>query len=136
MQLDDFLGTWQLAREIEDRRAGQTGRFTGRAEFIRSDGGLAYAEEGEMRLGAAAPMRATRRYYWCDSNGLIQVLFEDGRFFHGFDPRDPAPEARHDCPPDDYRVAYDLRAFPVWSARWEVRGPRKDYTMSSCYSRA
>ena len=62
-------------------------------------------------------MRAERRYLWRDGGaGTIEVLFEDGRFFHRFDAEDPEPAAEHDCPPDRYRVRYDFRAWPRWRA--------------------
>ena len=79
-------------------------------------------------------MQATRRYLWRDGGaGTIDVLFEDGRFFHRFDAEDPAPGASHDCAPDSYRVRYDFRAWPRWQAEWRVTGPRKDYAMVSRY---
>ena len=77
-------------------------------------------------------MQATRRYLWrAGGAGAIDVLFEDGRFFHSFDPDAPTPAAPHDCPPDTYRVRYDFTGWPEWQAEWRVTGPDKDYTMLS-----
>ena len=78
-----------------------------------------------------------RRYRWRDGGaGTIDVLFDDGRFFHRFDAEDPAPGASHACAPDLYRVRYDFRRWPRWQAEWWVSGPRKDYRMVSAYSPA
>lgn len=133
MRLADFAGLWRLEREIDDRLTGAPGRFTGRAEFRPVDGGLAYREEGELTLGVAPGVLAVRTYLWREEGGLIRVDHGDGRPFHSFDPA--APEARHWCAPDDYRVRYDFSRWPDWQAEWEVRGPRKDYRMRSRYAR-
>jgi Family of unknown function (DUF6314) len=130
-QLADFAGDWMVSRAIEDRLSGLPGRFEGRARFDPADGGLHYREDGLLSLGAAAPVRATRDYLWRQQGPRPLVAFADERPFHDFDPS--APEARHHCAPDDYTVAYDFARWPVWTARWTVRGPRKDYVMRTTY---
>jgi hypothetical protein len=127
MRLEAFAGTWVIDREIEDLRAGRSGRFAGRAEFRPVPEGLAYREEGRLELGGA-PMTASRAYLWRDGGaGTIEVCFDDGRLFHRFCADEPAPAAEHDCPPDHYRVRYDFARWPRWRAEWRVYGPRKDY---------
>lgn len=135
MELEHLSGVWSLDRRIDDHRAGRTGRLAGQARFTATDEGLVCEEEGEMRFGAGPAMQATRRYLWRRTGTLIEIRFADGRFFHAFDPALPRPEAHHACPPDSYHVAYDFSDFPRWSARWRVRGPRKDYTMVTRYRR-
>ena len=136
MRLQSFAGGWRIERTIEDVRAGRSGRFTGAARFDSVPEGLAYHEEGTLALDGAAPMRATRRYLWRDGGaGTIEVLFDDGRFFHRFDAEDPRPGSAHECSPDLYRVRYDFRGWPRWQAEWRVSGPRKDYGMVSAYAR-
>ncbi|MFT3689274.1 DUF6314 family protein [Paenirhodobacter sp.] len=127
--LADFEGEWLIRRQIDDRLAGQVGQFTGRA--VLADG--VWAESGVLMLGGAQ-FPAARRYLWTQQGGRIAVAFADGRPFHDFAP--DAPEASHWCDPDDYRVRYDFAAWPLWRAEWRVRGPRKNYTMTSDYSRA
>ena len=79
-------------------------------------------------------MEARRVYLWRDAEpGAVAVTFDDGRPFHQFDLT--GGEARHACPPDTYRVRYDFSEWPVWTARWRVTGPRKDYLMTSRYRR-
>lgn len=135
MQLSSFAGLWRLDRIIEDVATGRTGHFAGEARFDPVPDGLAYLEEGTLRFPGSPPTRATRRYAWRDGGaGTIAVWFEDGRFFHRFDAEDPAPAARHDCPPDSYRVRYDFRSWPRWQAEWRVTGPRKDYGIASTYA--
>lgn len=135
LKLDDFAGTWELLRVIDDRRAGQVLRFEGAARFTARDGGLDYVETGRLVLPGAGPVQANRRYRWAVRDGQVEVFFDDGRFFHAF-ALSGAPRARHWCPPDDYAVCYDFGEWPVWSSRWSVNGPRKDYVARSVFRRA
>lgn len=129
-RIGDFAGVWLLEREVEDRRAGQVARFEGRAELMPQGAGRwLWQESGLLRFGAAAPVRAERRYLWQEQGEAIAVLFDDGRFFHAFDPDQGAPVAAHFCDPDQYDARYDLANWPRWRVTWEVRGPRKDYRM-------
>jgi hypothetical protein len=133
-ELQDFAGRWQIARRIEDRRAGAEGRFDGEANLTATPGGLLYHERGSLTLGAAPPMTAERRYLWSAApGGRIAVAFDDGRPFHSFTPAGHA-KATHCCAPDSYAVAYDFTRWPDWRASWTVRGPRKDYRMDTAYS--
>lgn len=133
-ELADFTGGWRLSRQIVPA-TGAPARFIGTAEFTpRPDGRLAYRETGQLMLPDAPAMQAERGYLWAAEGGGIAVFFADGRPFHRFTPA--RPEARHWCAPDDYSVRYDFSAWPEWHSHWQVRGPRKDYTMFSQYSRA
>lgn len=136
MRLGDFAGAWTMTREIEDRRAGQTGSLVGHARFAPAACGLVYAEEGRLRLGAGPAVAASRRHLWREAGPTIEVLFEDGRFFHRFDPAELSPSALHDCPPDAYGIRYDFTRWPLWRTEWRVTGPSKDYAMVTAYSPA
>lgn len=128
-ELADFRGTWRISRRVVAAN-GPNARFSGLAEFTTDASGLVCDEAGELRLDGQAPFRAERRYLWRPgAAGTIEVQFADGRPFHWFDPGTGTPCARHDCAPDVYEVRYDFRRWPVWSSRWRVRGPRKDYAM-------
>lgn len=134
MRLQAFVGTWDIDRAIDDVRAGQSGRFTGRARFTPAPEGLHYREEGTLTLGDAPPLAASRDYLWRDAGaGGIEVLFGDGRYFHRIAPDAATPGDTHDCPPDLYHVRYDFTGWPRWRAEWRVTGPRKDYAMLSRY---
>ncbi len=130
-----FEGAWQIARLIDDRRTGQTGRFDGIARLVPDTAGLLYREEGVLRLGEAPAMNATRSYLWRAEGAAIAVYFEDGRLFHHFDPALTRPGADHACDPDSYTVLYDFSLWPEWRAVWNVSGPRKAYRMESTYRR-
>lgn len=132
-QLADFAGEWRIERQIVDRRAAQILHFAGRARFAPEGAGLRYREEGRLVLADGSELVATRDYLWRRMGARIAVTHADGSAFHVFDPA--APEARHACGPDDYRVRYDFGRWPDWRAEWTVTGPRKDYTTSSLYRR-
>lgn len=136
LRLGDFAGAWQLARVIDDRLAGRRGSLQGEARFVPDGRGLVYTEEGTLVFPGQTPVTASQSYLWRKAADAIEVRFSDGRAFHVIGLTVPVSEARHDCAPDVYRVAYDFSAWPDWSATWAVAGPRKDYTMVSHYFRA
>ena len=86
-------------------------------------------------MGDIASMETEQRYQWCAEGDTIAVFFKDGRLFHRFQ-MDTRADARHFCDPDHYDVAYNFTGWPVWTMLWRVKGPRKDYTMRSTFSRA
>lgn len=127
-RLEAFLGQWRLERRIVQGDGG-TGRFEGLALFTADGAGALYEERGELILPGGR-FAAERRYRW---GADLSVWFEDGRFFHAVPPGGGA--AAHWCDPDRYDVHYDFSGWPDWQARWQVRGPRKEYTMVSHYVR-
>ena len=131
----DFRGTWQIRRTVLDRRLAAEGSFEGLAWFTAEESWTLYEERGQLSFPGQPSMTATRRYRWTNGDeGEIVVKFEDGRPFHSFQLSGTAA-ATHLCDPDTYTVSYDFRRWPVWSATWEVSGPRKDYRMISHYAR-
>ncbi|WP_289155372.1 DUF6314 family protein [uncultured Salipiger sp.] len=126
--LEAFIGEWRLEREIREASGG-SGRFEGVARWVPEDEGALYVETGELVLPSGR-FAAERRYRW---GADLSVWFEDGRFFHQV----PAEggETGHWCDPDQYDVRYDFSDWPQWQVRWQVRGPRKDYSMVSRYAR-
>lgn len=126
-RLSDFLGGWSLDRRI-DQADGGTGRFTGQARWTPEGAGMLYAETGQLALDGHPPMQAERRYRW--DPGLI-VRFEDGRLFHTVPPL--GGRTSHWCDPDRYEAHYDFADWPIFRVTWTVRGPRKDYVMTSVY---
>ena len=112
------------------------GRFDGQA--VLSPGGidrLDYVETGHLRLSDGPAMTATRRYSWAFQAGLMRVSFDDGRPFHSFHPGVSGAGTDHLCGADTYRVTYGFADWPVWTAVWQVSGPRKEYSLESRYWR-
>ncbi|SFI64245.1 DUF6314 family protein [Celeribacter neptunius] len=136
--LRDFIGLWKLDRVIDDALAGAEARLTGSCRFTADPedaGTLIQEEKGLLQMpGLVRPVTAERRYLWRAQGADISVFFEDERVFHSFDPNRPDPAAEHDCAPDRYAVRYDFSAWPVWSAVWTVKGPRKAYVSRTRYT--
>lgn len=133
IQLNDFVGHWQLERKITDHRAGLRGTLRGVADFSVDGDGLLLIERGQLCYGDGTPMQAERRYLWRAEGQGITVYFDDGRRFHWFSAAQPS--AKHDCAPDSYKVTYSFGDWPVWAAMWHVTGPRKHYVLESRYFR-
>ena len=135
LTLSDFIGTWRLERQIDDRLTGAPLYFSGVAVLSPGGDGLLYHEQGALRPTGGQVMQSSRSYRWRAVDGRIAVDFDDRRPFHEFDPVARIAEAQHWCDPDDYTVRYDLADWPLWQTHWRVRGPRKDYLMTSRYFR-
>lgn len=127
--LSDFAGRWKIERDIIPA-SGPVARFLGFAEWRAEDGLMHYIEKGNLEIAGQTPMMAERRYRW---DADFNIYFDDGRFFHQV----PAlgGDAAHWCDPDQYDATYDFTHWPQWSCTWRVRGPRKDYTLHSQYSK-
>ena len=134
-ELADFLGQYDVSRVIEDARAGAVSRFEGTAEISRDGTGAAYGESGAMMIGGQRFL-AERRYLWRANSARIDVLFEDGRAFHDFDPEAGGLASAHLCGEDMYRGGYDFTDWPRWSVTWDVQGPRKAYKSVTWYERS
>lgn len=109
---------------------GSLARFDGQAIWAPDAGGLCQQESGTLRIGAGAPIMATRRYLWRPD---LSVHFEDGRFFHKVPPT--GGRATHWCAPDQYDVTYDFASWLEFQVTWQVSGPRKSYSMDNTYRR-
>ena len=135
-QIDDFIGQWQLERQIDDARAGRMMHFAGTACLSNTGPDVwHYHESGILSTPGHADMVAEQTYLWRPHSDGIGVYFSDGRFFHAFDPDSGQPVAEHFCDPDQYDVQYDFRNWPEWRTNWRVSGPRKDYRIVNHFCR-
>ncbi len=135
-RMAEFAGLWRITRRIDDLRAGQVICGQGMATFAAVAADRLTCDEAlTLQLPGQGTVQGQRRYLWESEEGAINVLFEDGRFFHRIALGGLRSEDLHDCPPDLYAGDYDFSNWPLWRARWRVRGPRKDYVMVTTYSR-
>lgn len=131
----DFLGTWVLSRTIKDHLGTMDGSLKGKAAFHADGGTLRYSESGALKLALGPVMQAERSYLWAFQGDRVVVQFDDGAAFHDFAPNGLSDGTQHLCGTDLYKCTYDFRAWPAWSATWQVKGPRKDYVSVSQYIR-
>lgn len=127
-----FTGRWQMIRIIENVPDGVIGEFWGEADFAPDGAGLSCRETGVLRF-QGADYHAERGSLWrFPAEGRIEVQYDDGRPFHDFVIDEP--EAVHLCGEDRYRVTYEFDT-DAWTSVWDVQGPRKDYRMTTRYTR-
>lgn len=136
LNIDDFEGSWSLSREITDQLAGQNGKLIGTARFVRrGPGALHYEEAGKLELADGTVLEAERRYIWQFVEDRVDMTFDDGKAFHSFVPRGYVSGTEHPCGDDIYNVRYDFVVWPRWRTVWLVKGPRKDYTSITEFTR-
>ena len=126
-RLAALSGRWRLLRAIRHADGGSA-RFSGTATWAPDGLGLRCVEDGTLEQDGRS-FAARRETLWHASAAGIDVRFRDGRPFH----RIVGGICHHDCPPDRYELRYDFTAWPRWSVRWRVQGPRKDYKALSRY---
>jgi uncharacterized protein DUF6314 len=127
-----FRGGWQMVRIIENVAQGVIGEFWGECIFSDDEEGLICNEQGVLRFDGADYHSGRVSLWRFPGPGRIEVRYQDGRPFHDF-PTDN-PEAAHQCGDDRYRVSYDF-GIDTWLSLWEVKGPAKDYFMTTRYRR-
>ncbi|MEP7023777.1 MAG: DUF6314 family protein [Actinomycetota bacterium] len=151
-----LLGTWQVTRSIDDRRAGVRGSFDGTAVVagLEGAGGLAgssglagtagpagapggdllrpgaqagYTETGTLRFGMhQGPARRQLTVTRLDG-GAVLLSFADGRPYIELDLSTGSCARTHPCRADTYEVTILVRSHDELEERWWVRGPAKDY---------
>lgn len=123
-----LAGEWSVQRYI----SGGRGTFRGRASFTpRQDGTTRWHEAGQLVLdGHEGPASRTLTL---DPDG--QVRFDDGRPFHRLDLATGRCEAEHLCAPDTYRGTFEVLDDATLIVTWRVRGPGRDDTIRSHYTR-
>jgi hypothetical protein len=115
-----------------------------------------YFETTEFTTSTGLRLSGTQRYIYryAELQDKIEVFFTNrdeaasvGSFFHRVDIKTPdtlgllpwKAEASHFCSPDTYEVAYTFvfngPDLEKWKIEYEVRGPKKDYSMETWYSR-
>jgi hypothetical protein len=130
-----LAGAWRLTRRLDDRGAGVSGVLDGEARFDADGAGLAYREDGDLRM-AAYEGRVWRCYrYGFPAPHRAEVYFADGRAFHVLDLSRGHWTAEHACGADLYRGAFRVDGPDTWRATWRVRGPRKDLILRGVYRR-
>ena len=131
-----LAGSWSFDRVIEGQATMQ-----GRATFAPlGEERLVYREQGTLRLPNGTELQAEREYVFGKSEGGFDVFFKEEplRLFHrislhGAD--ELAGDASHLCNLDTYRSSYSFRPDGQFTIRHVVSGPRKDYTMTTVYTR-
>ena len=127
-----FRGAWRIARVVTDPQGRRTAAFAGTCRFEPDGEGLVCEESGVLRHDGGRYHSGRTTLWRFPGAGRIEVRFADGRPFHVFTPSQP--EAEHLCGADRYAVTYSF-GEASWISRWRVRGPAKNYIMTTRYRR-
>ena len=141
MLLDGLAGRWSLQRIVEGKETNQ-GSMQGVATFRRLESGLmAYREEGRLLLPGGHSFEAFRDYLYARQPGGFAVFFPETppRLFHEIRLSTEAPgtltgAAAHLCGADHYATRYAFQPDGSFVIHHDVRGPRKDYAMTTHYA--
>jgi hypothetical protein len=133
-----LIGSWSFNRVIEGQATMQ-----GAATFTPlNDGSLAYREQGHLKLSNGTELQAERSYIFSKGEQGFRVFFDENppRLFHEVSLTASgggglSGSARHLCNLDDYQSSYTFLADGGFAVRHVVSGPRKDYTMTTAYTR-
>ncbi|WP_426421131.1 DUF6314 family protein [Bradyrhizobium genosp. A] len=133
-----LAGSWSFNRVIE----GQGG-MQGLATFTPLHAGsLAYREQGRLKLLNGTELEAEREYVFCNRDRGFDVLFKESppRLFHTIelaasDGGALSGSAGHLCNLDHYQSTYTFCGHGGLIIRHVVSGPRKDYTLTTIYTR-
>lgn len=123
-----FRGLWRMARIVTGPGGGVRATFAGTCRFEPDGEGLVCREAGVLRHAGGRYPSGRLTLWRFPGAGRVEVLFADGRPFHAFTAE--RPEAVHLCGADRYAVAYAF-GEGVWFSRWRVRGPAKEYLMTT-----
>lgn len=135
---EKLIGSWSFNRVIEGQATMQ-----GIATFTPLDEKrLAYREQGHLRLSNGTELEAERAYIFSNSDGGFDVFFKENppRLFHAISLSASvggalSGSAGHLCNLDNYQSSYSFLADGRFVVRHVVSGPRKDYTMTTTYTR-
>jgi hypothetical protein len=131
-------GTWVVDRDIIDSMNGAAGTFSGTAEFVPDGDVWSWVEAGELQWAAQTHkagrrlLVAVRPYVPC----VVDVAFDDGRFFHRADLSSGSDTFMHGCAPDTYSGSWTVDSADRFRLTWDVEGPAKQLTIRSTYCRA
>lgn len=133
---DWMVGDWQIDRVVPGM-AGMRG--SARVVLLHEDAAL-YSERVSIELQTGERIEGSRKYLFCHTDVGLDVLFEDtGRLFQTLRFRREGSlllaEAAHDCGMDRYESEYKIYGQDAYTTRHIVRGPHKEYEMTTTYRR-
>jgi hypothetical protein len=136
-------GTWTIDRHIVDSLNNAVGTFTGAAEFTPDGEAWSWVEAGELQWAddthpQSVMHKAGRRLLVAvrpDVPCIVDVAFDDGKFFHRADLSSGTDTFVHGCAPDTYYGSWIVDSAEQFHLTWDVDGPAKQITIRSTYSR-
>lgn len=135
-----LLHPWQFKRTITHHADPQIAQIEGTLTFFlitKSDDQCRYlyCEKGVISQGAyAGPIEQTYEFLF-KPDGLAQVYFKNGGFFYCLDLTLGQASITHQCGDDTYLGQVEVHSQTQHQYIWHVKGPRKNYTSHTIFSR-
>jgi hypothetical protein len=132
----NFVGDWNLDRDL-----GAQGFAKGAASYeLQDNNNLKYREDVEITFNNVIGKHYAYReylYFYNDKNNSIIKTFSDGKPFHAldFDLELHTASGSHFCGSDNYRALYNFKDHNKFVTSYIVRGPSKNYTICTEYTR-
>jgi hypothetical protein len=133
--LAGLAGSWRFTRSFDPG----IGTMLGQALFTPVDAEtLHYREDGQLVLADGQRSQAWREYRYLRDGDVVRVCFLDGRTLHALRFEEGQGESSdvHYCIADVYTGHYRFALPNRFEITMTVRGPRKNYTIDTVYTRA
>jgi hypothetical protein len=126
-----LLGQWELARQVHDERAGQSGTAFGQLTLTAEADQIVWREQGTLEWnGSRLPF--TRSYWLRRTEDEWWLYFSGGRPFHAWR---PGHWVDHPCRADRYHGLITVTGSGAWQTEWDLRGPAKEQRITTQFSR-
>lgn len=135
---DSMIGIWSLTRNL-----GRLGQFKGVARFVLvEDNSILYREDITLNIERGNyKVAGCKEYkYVYEGGGITKFFVEEAisdRIFYrlSFSGDFCGAQGCHVCGQDIYKAQYEFNSDDYFKIIYEVKGPYKDYIISSTYER-
>lgn len=127
-----FLGNWEFQRSVLGM-ATQEISIEGQACFQSSVSRRHYRETGHYHFNGRQLDFFSQYVYEILSSDNCRVLFLDGSLFYELKCYNQS--IHHLCGADKYCGTFKMDAEDRWQLKWSVKGPRKNYSITTRYFR-
>jgi hypothetical protein len=123
-------GTWNIKKTL-----GYLGCALGQAKItLTTEGHLLYREDVEVVIDGSKNL-AYKEYIYSIENGALCKKFTDHRLFYELKLGSNDATGEHDCLADHYHASYVFAGNNAFTLEYEVRGPRKYYSIVTEFDR-
>lgn len=129
--LPSLTGKWRIERRISNGSRAQG------VAVITAAGG--YTESVTTLLANGQSIDGVRSYSIVQTVNQLELYFADGpdtgKLFQRFNTDKPAVTSTHHCKADTYVSTLSWRGDGTFTLAHQVRGPAKEYTIETVYTR-
>ena len=126
---------WSLKRTIADELSELPTSMLGQAYFTPTPKSNVYKyfEKGILTVGTyKGPFDKTYIVKLVDTYTL-DFYFDDQKFFHTLNLREPGVPVTHQYNEDTYQATYTFNLPNQWAVTWVIKGPNKNLKIKTTY---